>query len=302
VVPPLNFQKYINKVKCTLFLVVMSLEDIAVQTISQLGLTVLEARIYCALCRYGMSTVKPISELARTSKPDTYRVLYNLQKKSLVEKIIDTPARFRAVSFDVGIALLLKRKKAEYDDLQVKSNLLRSAFKEKTVLQAVERNKSHFAMIPSRETVVKRIRRAIDKSKKTVDLFLTWKRFSIGVTNTFAEACERAWARSVNFRIIVEKPEKGIVTKQILQFCRKTPFCSLRFFPNRPKTVLGIYDKNEAFIIVEPQKNLYDSPALWSNNKSLMSVVKDYFEIMWLTAMEETVFNQQKSSRPLVKL
>ena len=129
-----------------------------------------------------------------------------------------------------------------------------------------------------------KITEAIETSKKTVDLFLTWKRFSIGITNVFAETCEKAWDRGVKFRILVEKPEKGINTEQIFEFCRKSPFCNIRFLPGHPKTVLGVYDQREAFIIVNPKEGLFDSPALWSNNQSLITIVKDYFEMLWTTA------------------
>ena len=75
--------------------------------------------------------------------------------------------------------------------------------------------------------------------------------------------------------------------EQALQFCGKSPFCSVRFFHGSPNTVIGIYDKREVFIVIDPKEGLFDSPALWSNNQSLITVVKDYFEILWLTSMEE---------------
>ena len=61
----------------------------------------------------------------------------------------------------------------------------------------------------------------------------------------------------------------------------------MRFLPGRPKTGIEIYDKKEVFIIIDPERGLLDSPVLWSNNQSLLTVVEDYFEILWLTAMEE---------------
>jgi len=36
--------------------------------------------------------------------------------------------------------------------------------------------------------------------------------------------------------------------------------------------VLGIYHKKEVFVVVDPREGLFDSPALWSNNQSLISV------------------------------
>ena len=56
--------------------------------------------------------------------------------------------------------------------------------------------------------------------------------------------------------------------------------------PENPKTVLGIYDKKEVFIIVDPTGDLFDSPALWSNNKSLITAIQEYFDLLWLTSMQ----------------
>jgi sugar-specific transcriptional regulator TrmB len=258
----------------------------ATQTLVKLGLTTLEARIYLALCKYGCLTTKALSRLANTAQPDTYRVLAMLQKKGLVEKRIAKPAKFKAVPTDTSLTFLLKKKKNEYDDLKENTRLLIREVKEKNAHQP-EIIKNHFALIPQNETVIKRIKEAIDNAKKNIDIFLSWKRFSIGMTSTFSESAQRAWDRGVNFRIVVESPRDAAGLKLVQGFCGKSPFCNLRFLPTFPKTVLGIYDKKEVFIIVDPSKGLLDSPALWSNNQSLISVAQNYFEMLWLNAMKE---------------
>lgn len=262
-------------------------DENAKQTLVQLGLSVLEAKTYIALSKYGKLNSRKLSELTKTSQPDTYRVLGKLQEKGLIEKIITKPAQFRAVAVDIGITLLLEKKKVEHDDLKVRTNLLLHELRKNTSPQLLETETSHFVMIPKRETVVKKIREAIEKSKESVDLYLSWKRYSRGISSTFAESCQKAWDRGVKFRIVVETPEKSGAAERTLQFCRKSPFCNIRFMPGVPKTVLGIYDKNQVFIIVNPKEGLFDSPALWSNNQSLISAIQDYFEVLWLTSMEE---------------
>jgi sugar-specific transcriptional regulator TrmB len=222
---------------------------------------------------------------------DTYRVIAQLQKKGLIEKLIKKPAQFKAVPIDTSTAFLLQRKKVEYNDLKVKTKLLVRAFKEKPLHIPLETDGAQFALIPQSETVVTRIREAIERSKRSVDIFLSWKRFLDGITTAFAESSERAWAKRVKFRIVVESPEERGDAEQALQFCGKSPFCDIRFLPGCPKTVIGIYDNSEVFIIIDPKEGLFDSPALWSNNQSLISVVQDYFEILWLTAMEEPKLN-----------
>jgi sugar-specific transcriptional regulator TrmB len=265
----------------------MASDENAAQTLTQLGLTVLEARIYLALCTYGTLNTKELSKLTKTAQPDTYRVLTKLQKKGLIEKIIKKPAEFKAAPIETSVSSLLQKKKAEYDDLKVKTNQLIHAIKEKPVNKPNETENSQFALIPQSETVVRKIREAIDKSKTSVDIFLSWKRFLDGITTAFAKSAERAWNREVKFRIIVETPEGEVHVEKALQFCGKSPFCKIRFWAGTPKTVTGIYDKREVFIIIDPEEGLFDSPALWSNNQSLISVVQEYFDKLWLTAMEE---------------
>jgi len=49
---------------------------------------------------------------------------------------------------------------------------------------------------------------------------------------------------------------------------------------------MAIYDKKEVFIYVEPTADLTESPALWSNNSSLVAMADGCFETLWNTALE----------------
>jgi sugar-specific transcriptional regulator TrmB len=262
-------------------------EQTMVQTLIQLDLTILESRIYIALSKYQSLTTKELSKITKTSQPDVYRVLYKLHNKGLVEKIIEKPARFRAVPLEKGISYLLERKKAEHNTLLTKADLLiHTLGEENSNKKPVETLKSQFIMIPQRELIVSKIRDAIDQTEKRVDICLSWKRLFSGMTDVFLKNSERAWKRGVYFRIVAESPKGIEEQKQAIQFSKKSPFCEIRFMKGRPKTVTGIYDKKEVFIIVDPTENLFDSPALWSNNQSLITAIQEYFDLLWLTSMQ----------------
>ena len=79
--------------------------------------------MYLALCRYGTLNTKELSKCTKTAQTDTYRVLTKLQGKGLVEKIIRTPAKFKAVPIETSIESLLDKKKVEYDDLKKKTKV-----------------------------------------------------------------------------------------------------------------------------------------------------------------------------------
>jgi len=264
----------------------MIISDDAVTVLTQLGLTPLESKVYIVLCKYGKLNTKEISKLTKTAQADIYRVVKSLQQKGLVEKQIEKPVSFKSVPFDVGAAFLLERKKTEHNVLQQKTEHLSLQFKQNDISKPFMSEDAHFLLIPKREHIVKKIGEAIDRSERRVDLFLSWKRLHRGMTSAFVKSAKRAWSRGVQFRIVVENPKEPAAQKKAVECCEINPMCNIRFLPDHPKTVLGLYDKKEVFIIVNPKGDLHDSPALWSNNQSLITAIQEYFELLWLISMK----------------
>jgi hypothetical protein len=56
---------------------------------------------------------------------------------------------------------------------------------------------------------------------------------------------------------------------------------TLRTYATSFKARFGIYDDKEVFITVLDTPNAWESPALWSNNPAIISILKDYFETKW---------------------
>ena len=251
-----------------------------------LGLTKVQARLYLSLVESGPSRILAISKVSKVARPEIYRNLSKLQQLGLVEKIIETPLEYRAIPMKEGISLLLETKTRQYEKIRSEAKILLSTAKTEKLDAKKQMEIPQFVLIP-RRTVIERIRFAIEKAQLSIDLVLSWKRFSRGIASTFAESMEIAWAKKVKIRFIIESPLENKTAKQLIQFCRAKPFCQLRFIPHYPKTIFGIFDKQEVFIIAKSKTDLSGSPALWSNNESLISVLQDHFEILWLTAMEE---------------
>ena len=255
------------------------------QILIDLGLTLKQARVYLALIESGPIKVSEISKSSQVARPDVYPALSKLQKLGIVEKIIKTPLQYRATPINEGISRLLNTKTQQYEKVRTEAKILLStAKKEKPKKKQIET--PQFVLIPKR-TVTERIKTSIEKAQLNIDLVLSWKRFSQGIASTFAESIETAWAKNVKIRFIIESPSESKTAKQLIQFCEEKPSCQTRFTPHYPKATFGIYDKKEIYLIAKSKTDLPGSPALWSNNQSLISAMEDYFEILWLTAMKE---------------
>ena len=100
-----------------------------VEVLTDLGLTSTQARVYLALCKFGMLDTKQIAKCALISRQDVYRILQSLEKLGLVEKTISRPVRYKAVPADKGLPPLLKRKKKETVKLEIDFQVLLKNFK-----------------------------------------------------------------------------------------------------------------------------------------------------------------------------
>ena len=157
-------------------------------------------------------------------------------------------------------------------------------------LLSIALNRSNMKKVPSGDLFLEKVRAAIGQSHMRVALLLSWKQFALGVNDAFAESIDEALSRNVKFRLIVEASEDAVDSKNMAQLCRETSNCQFRFIPHSPRYMFGVYDEQKAFIIVNPEANLADSSALWTNNQSLVSLIHDYFEVLWFISSKKRSF------------
>jgi sugar-specific transcriptional regulator TrmB len=257
-----------------------------VQTLTDLGLTLVQARVYLALAKFGVSKIAVLSKVSDVARPDVYRTLTKLYELGLVEKLVKAPVQFKALPIEDGIKVLLMKKRLEYERLKNETDTLLGSFKKRSMLNDAD-TANQFVLIPQKEAVINRIRQAIDNSQGTVDVVISWKRFVHGVGNIFLESAQKASERNIKYRFIVEKAQSEEVNENGNKLWNIYPSFQARFLSYAPKTVFGLYDRRELFVIVDPTMDISGSPALWTNNSSLIGLVHDYFEMLWQTATEK---------------
>jgi HTH-type transcriptional regulator, sugar sensing transcriptional regulator len=256
------------------------------QVLVDLGLTLKQARVYLALARFGISRTLELSKTSNVARPDLYDALEKLQNIGLVEKIIKKPVEYRAAPLSEGLFLLLKTKEDQFEKIRAETEILRETVRLDEAKNKNQTENSQFVLIPAGRAVLDKIAASIENAQCTIELVVSWKRFSRGITSSFAESIEKAWAKNVKIRFIVEKPQKGETSMQLVEFFKAKPSSQIRFIQAHPNTIFGIYDKKHVYVIVATRSDLQNSPALWSNNDALISLASDLFETLWLTSKE----------------
>ncbi|MCW4019345.1 MAG: hypothetical protein NWF00_11825 [Candidatus Bathyarchaeota archaeon] len=258
------------------------MEKTYVQTLTGLGLTSCQGRVYLELVRMGPSSAKAVSASAQVTRQDVYRIMPTLQKLGLVETVIGSPTLFSAIPIEEGVSILMKRRKREHYQLRVKTQDLLENFKN---VEEKKRKEEDFAfvLIPPREADVKHRKRSLSKTKETFDSITSKRRFSQAVFHMF-DTLNVVAKRGVKIRLITEEPEKGELPKE-LENLAKTSNLEIRYLSQPPKAVVNIVDKKEASILTLETAGWAQSPSFWTNNPSFVAVVQDHFDATWNKAV-----------------
>jgi sugar-specific transcriptional regulator TrmB len=259
--------------------------DEAIQTLTELGLTVSQAKVYLALCALEKATARRVSQHSKVARQEVYRILDELHKGSLVEKIIVTPTEFKSVPMENCVSILVDRKKSEISETQKKATKLLQKLKKTTTKNTLHEEAAQFSLIPERESAILRLRKAAETAQISINFISKAKSFLQGSV-IFEKSLEKALAKGVEIRWIVEESENASSFQKIAQAFLKNPSFKLKIISSPPKVRLGIYDEKEVSFVALPDCDMTNSPVLWTNNLSFVSIMLECFETLWSKAVE----------------
>ncbi len=87
--------------------------------------------------------------------------------------------------------------------------------------------------------------------------------------------------------MIIDKPEDTQKLPDILQTLKKDSAFRIKYLPTLPLSRMGLYDRKDVYISTSTAQVFKAAPVLWTNNPNLLTALRDYFEILWITAMED---------------
>ncbi|MEJ2241895.1 MAG: helix-turn-helix domain-containing protein [Candidatus Bathyarchaeota archaeon] len=266
----------------------MSQEKV-LQTLSNLGLTRLDIRVYIYLAKKGSQKAIEISKALKIQKQQLYRSLKKLQNKAIVSATLERPARFSAVPFEKVLDLFIKAKLKEAQNIQTEKNKLLSSWQS---IQSGETSdvSARFMVIEGRNVIYSRIKQMINETKNQLSLISTVTglvradRFGL-LDIDF----KRPKLSNVQFRLLTYITNYNAnLMKAILKEIPKT---QLRFEIKNPNLGLGLFpqmvirDEEEVMFFINPKVDgtlpEEDNLCLWTNCKSMIHSFLVMFEDLW---------------------
>lgn len=259
------------------------------EILSSLGLTLSEAKVFLSLCELEASTAGKISKNSGVAREFVYQVLLKLLKRGLVEVLLTSPKKYRAIPIEEAYAILFERKEEENRKLHAEaSKALEKHQKETKHEVAVD---SHTCMVPSTTAPDARINHAYLKTEKSIDLvfpvgkFLQWSRYYAELT------LEEIIKRNVKMRIITqERLLKILATHPELfsdSFKSKLKYVNFKYVQKPFSVEMMIFDKETLFFSTTTESNINKMIWLRTDNPLILEMANGYFESMWKEATSD---------------
>ena len=260
-------------------------KDYFASTLTGLGLTKQQAKVYHALIQSKKATANDISEVSEVARPDVYRVLDELEKVGFVTRVIAKPMKFQAIPIDKCLTLLMKLRIDKTSDLADRIRYLIENFSPTNSVSGESEVRNQFILLPKKMPVYLKTETMLRNAKGCV-CFLGLTRRMISWLSNYSSLFEKMLERQVDCRMIIPEFEPT-----------QEPFCSLKKHSNfglrvvaKTSSIAGfsVWDRKELLLTTSTVDSATPAPTLWSNNEGLVNLALDYFDLLWANASEKT--------------
>ena len=255
------------------------------RALSQLGLTITQAKIYLTLLKTGRTTAGILETLTKTPRPEIYRTLAELQEKGLVEKEITQPYSFLATPIQIALQTLAIQKREDYRRYINETKAFLRKFPEEAD-QPIQEGDYKLIMLTGRARVTNKLKKQIDSARSSLDLLTALPRWLIAIEEC-CENYEKALSRGVKIRVLAE-PLNSEISQRVSENLLPASNFTLKLASSSHNTYSGIFDREVALVNFFPSKPVGESPIIWTNHPSFVDMCQCQFESIWKSTKKQT--------------
>ena len=260
-----------------------SVSDTHVDRLCKLGLTALQAKIYLLLYETGRTKIQTLARIANVDRANTYQILWQLQKKGIVETIVGTPTLYQAVSLQEASAALLAQKKREFERVvETSKELLQENAEREQKLPDLSVPQISFVSYGN-SMASKKIVLAWTNVQRLAELYLE--------EPSFAEALEWPWVlniwkkamnRGVKVRVITQNlQEKSDCLSRSLSSLEKNRNFEIRYTTSAIICQCICLDEKETWLFVDKINTHDQAQSIMLRHKGLGKMAHSLFEMLW---------------------
>ena len=252
--------------------------------LAEIGLTKTQAKVYLKLLKLVEADGKTLTKNTKIPRTEVYRMLDELHSKGLVEKEIATkPYKFRPTPLRLGLEILMTQKTQQFKEIERKTEM----FLQKNsinLLETLPKQEYRITVIEGKPRILQVIGNQHDQVQHKVHIISTIERW-LQIIDCCFENIKHSLERGVQYRVVLANSKNKINLSHASCDLITKPNFKLRFSKKPLQTNAAIFDGKEATFNFYPSKALKESPILWTNHPSFLSMFEDHFKITWKSAI-----------------
>ena len=266
--------------------------------LTKFGLTKNQALIYITLVSIGKSSAREISQVSNIRREEVYRILAELEKLGLIEKILGRPSKFKAISPEKALSFLIDLQKRK---LNKKIEEL-SGKREKLVLSLnnlaasnfpIQENESvsEFVLIYNVRTTFQRIFEMLKKGEKEILAIIPEEELFYLIRSDLMKEIRKILQSDIKFKIILYLGKfRDLVYDFLKKECRNLSKNIEVKVTEKIVLSLFIVDDKEAIIAVPERSGRGFHPDLWTDNREYVKRLRLLFEDHWFNSIDASVW------------
>jgi len=264
------------------------------EALSSLGLTGHQTRVYLAVLNQNGISIGEISKQTKIRREDVYRTIPKLEQMGLVEKLLSTPTRIRALPVQHALSNLIDVEQTNVDkritELKVTTARFVNNYNKGKRTNGEKGEDSSFILLTQPNGIVVKANNMIASAEKRIDAVYAKKQLNQFIP-VFSDPLKQAVKRGVKARLIAQGSINDPVYKEMFTQIMK------RYLPNSPNIEVRaaevalshslVVDHREALSETSLENEfLTRNPSLWTNNKGFVALISLNFESVWAVSQK----------------
>lgn len=250
------------------------------ETLSRFGLLKNEIRVYLHLARTGEMKAGDIAEAISLHRTETYRILRDLEKKSIVFSIFEKPLKFTAVSLDKAIDLLVDAEKIKIKLLEQEKTSLVELWHSMPQPKVETVKKELFQMLEGEQQVLIKANELLEKTEKKFQIFASADYLSELYYNDFSDQM-KSQIDKIEVKLVTDDSLKSAYFIGQMKWLSKTH----KIADNENLPCFMISDNKEVMIAFHEKdtdekdnsKRKYRTAAIWTNYTAFVNTLQVLF-------------------------
>ncbi len=252
------------------------------QKLAEFGLTQNQAKIYLAILKLGTTQIEPISKISSVRREDIYRILPRLYELGIIERVVGSPTRVKAIPVEKAIRILARNRQEalsrESSEIMYLAEDFLEYFNPADVAPPKEDDGEQFSIIEGKFAVEGKIAGMLEKAKREV--LIASGTVTFPLLSEIPKILGTVPDKGVKIRIVTEQSEILTLSAILKGLESRDLDFRLGSLEGTGSNFL-VCDRKEAVIITSGKESSTRCSSLWTNNASLISLVTGNFENAW---------------------